>query len=624
MRRYLLVLIFSVAAHGADRPLVFAGDQDYAPLIFLDNGEPKGIFVDIIRAMQFPGRAVEIRLMDWQKAQQETLAGMADVTIGMSITPERRQDFDFTETVMMYEYAIFVPRQDLTTHSFRDLRGRRVGVTSGGLPRKVLEADAAIRLTFIPNYADGFEMLRSGGLDAVVADSWVALYTLHQKRIADIVPARGDTTLQRPGAFSVKKGNKEILKALNQRLETLKSSGKLAEIIERWSPQEMVYLTRERVRTLTIVTLAVALGFILIVLSLWIVSLKRGMNKLRAAKQTISDNQVFFEKLTRFVPGMIYQFKMDTAGNFSMPFVSDSIRMITELTSDEIMADYSRLASRIHPDDIQKFIASIHTSAAEMKQWRFEYRSILPVQGLRWRYGEAQPERMANGDIIWHGYISDVTDRKLSEIQIAELTAKIIDLRETERAEIAAELHDSVGQNLVLLKLRLQSKIETLPPEFRARFSDLLEPTDRALSTTREISRRLSPMHLKTLGLAAAVEDLCDQVRKSRNFRISLDIEKFAVRIPAEQHIQVYRIVQEALTNILKHSNAQEIRILGRHEEQKLTLCIEDNGTQEISAHAASPGIGRQIMNERARLIGGTVTFEATARGARLTLTLPA
>ena len=222
------------------------------------------------------------------------------------------------------------------------------------------------------------------------------------------------------------------------------------------------------------------------------------------------------------------------------------------------------------------------------------------------------------------GIVEDVTEKRRFEKSIRNLSGKIIDLSEKERADFSRELHDSVGQNLVLLKLRLQSRMDALPEEQRGVLREFLEPIDNVLATSRDIARKLSPMHLKTLGLSLAIEDLCDQIRKLRPFEIELKLGDLDDIVSDEANIQIYRIVQEAVTNILKHSNARKFRIVLLEREGALTLTISDDGTGGADSPDDGRGIGLQIMRERARSIGGDFRFTKNQFGAEVAIDIPA
>ena len=117
-------------------------------------------------------------------------------------------------------------------------------------------------------------------------------------------------------------------------------------------------------------------------------------------------------KLSQQVIGMLYQFKMSVDGNFSFPYTSLGIKEIFELDSEDLYFDMVKLTDRVHPEDLPKIMLSVEKSAKKMEMWQVEYRIILPHKGLRYHFGQAMPERQADGSIIWHGFLTDISETK--------------------------------------------------------------------------------------------------------------------------------------------------------------------------------------------------------------------
>ncbi|MGE8362138.1 diguanylate cyclase [Pseudomonas sp.] len=128
------------------------------------------------------------------------------------------------------------------------------------------------------------------------------------------------------------------------------------------------------------------------------------------------------EKLSAQVPGAIYQYQVSADGHASFPYVSAGIRDIYELDPTLLRVDGAPVLERIHPEDVERVVLSIRQSAERVSVWRDEYRVLLPQRGLRWVRGEAVPERQADGAVLWHGYLTDVTGPKLVEQELRELS----------------------------------------------------------------------------------------------------------------------------------------------------------------------------------------------------------
>ena len=138
--------------------------------------------------------------------------------------------------------------------------------------------------------------------------------------------------------------------------------------------------------------------------------------------EALAARDLLLKKLSAHVPGGIYQFRMDFNGHFSVIYASDGIREIYELEPDVLLANAEAVFLRIHPLDNARVRASIRASADTLSPWREEYRVQLPLRGLRWVRGEATPEELPGGGVLWHGYISDISDLKRVEEELRALS----------------------------------------------------------------------------------------------------------------------------------------------------------------------------------------------------------
>ncbi|MHC8412137.1 sensor domain-containing diguanylate cyclase [Pseudomonas sp. Hz4] len=138
--------------------------------------------------------------------------------------------------------------------------------------------------------------------------------------------------------------------------------------------------------------------------------------------EALAARDLLLKKLSAHVPGGIYQFKMEFDGRFSVIYASDGIREIYELEPDVLLLNAEAIFTRIHPQDTTRVRASIRASADTLSPWREEYRVLLPLRGLRWVRGEATPEELPGGGVLWHGYISDISDLKRVQEELRALS----------------------------------------------------------------------------------------------------------------------------------------------------------------------------------------------------------
>lgn len=143
----------------------------------------------------------------------------------------------------------------------------------------------------------------------------------------------------------------------------------------------------------------------------------RDITAWREANDQLRASAKLLRNLSQQVPGVIYQFRQWPDGRSCFPYASEGIRDIYEVTPDEVRESAAAVFTRIHPDDMDAVVASISRSIETMEEWRCEYRVRLPNRGERWVEGHSAPERLNDGSMLWHGYISDITDRKSAELE---------------------------------------------------------------------------------------------------------------------------------------------------------------------------------------------------------------
>lgn len=130
-------------------------------------------------------------------------------------------------------------------------------------------------------------------------------------------------------------------------------------------------------------------------------------------------------KLSQQIPGVIYQYRYHQDGTSCFPFVSDSIWEVFEVKPNEVKDDAAIIYSRIHPEDYDKFVSSIRESFASLAVWELEYRVVLPEKGLCWVRGVARPEKLEDGSVLWHGYMTDMSDIKRIQDELHSKTEEL-------------------------------------------------------------------------------------------------------------------------------------------------------------------------------------------------------
>jgi diguanylate cyclase (GGDEF)-like protein/PAS domain S-box-containing protein len=142
----------------------------------------------------------------------------------------------------------------------------------------------------------------------------------------------------------------------------------------------------------------------------------------KRVQQALEERDRLLEKLSARVPGAIYQYQLMPDGSSRFPYVSAGIHDLVEMNAPEVRQDGERVFQRVHPEDLERVQGSILASAQTLETWREDFRVLLPQKGVRWLRGESVPERMPDGSVLWHGYISDITGHKLVEQELRTLS----------------------------------------------------------------------------------------------------------------------------------------------------------------------------------------------------------
>ncbi|MCY1392615.1 diguanylate cyclase (GGDEF) domain protein [compost metagenome] len=144
------------------------------------------------------------------------------------------------------------------------------------------------------------------------------------------------------------------------------------------------------------------------------------ISAMRAMSDKLQQTVDLMTSLTDEVPGLVFQYRLMPDATSFFSYASAGIRDIYELTPGQVAEHTEAIDALIHPDDLASYRASFEVSASLLTPWHCEYRVRLPRQGLRWRQGDAKPRRLEDGSTLWHGFITDVTERKRIEAELQE------------------------------------------------------------------------------------------------------------------------------------------------------------------------------------------------------------
>lgn len=293
----------------------------------------------------------------------------------------------------------------------------------------------------------------------------------------------------------------------------------------------------------------------------------------------------------------------------------------------------------IHPEDIPRSDKKWQESRTTGEPFEEEIRLRRADGAYRWFLVRTAPLHDELGNIVkWYGVSIDIEDRRRAEdrlrvttSQLRAISARFQSAKDEEGSRIAREVHDELGSALTSLRWDLESFDKVISASadqvqldvLRERIDAMLRLTESAVSTVRRIASELRPAVLDDLGLEAAVEWQSEQFQARTGIICKCDFSSESLVLDREKSTAVFRIFQEVLTNILRHSEATAIDIATRAEAGEFVLAISDNGRGITEAEkSASRSLGLLGMYERAHLIGAEVIITGI-KGTVVTVRVP-
>ena len=367
--------------------------------------------------------------------------------------------------------------------------------------------------------------------------------------------------------------------------------------------------------------------------------LRRTMRSRRLAEEASRLNQERFESVALATTDAIWDLNLET----KVVWWSNGVQKLFGYRAEDVSSRLEWWVERLHPDDRQRVVDALKAAAdSRGRTWSGQYRfrrqdgsyAVVLDRGYFIQDAAGNPVRVVGG-------LTDISERRRAEEalegsrrQLRALTAKVQTGREEERANVAREIHDELGQILTALKINLdwlEQKLEASSADkslnpLLERVVETAEMTDSAIKTVQRIATDRRPADLDQLGLAEALREEAQRFEKRTGIPCDLQAPAERVNLARDGVTTIFRVFQEALTNVARHAQATRCRITLQATPEAVLLEVEDDG-KGIATDVTGDGgsLGLLGMRERAAMLGGEVTIAPISpKGTRVTLRLPA
>jgi PAS domain S-box-containing protein len=319
--------------------------------------------------------------------------------------------------------------------------------------------------------------------------------------------------------------------------------------------------------------------------------------------------------------------------------VDPSVLAILGHVGDDPMdyrVDWRRL---VHPQDHERTRAAAYAYLeGRANVYDTELRMLHKDGSLRWFHTRGSLVRREDGTVYrMVGTFTDVTERKHAETllreqeavlrashqEIGHLAGRLIFAQETERKRLARELHDDLSQKVALLSIDLD-QLRQEAPDFATRLRRISAFTGDIATEVHQLSHQLHPFKLEALGLVAAIQSVCNDVSAQSGLDIEFQHDRVPARIHPDVTLCLFRIVQEGIRNVIKHSRARRVWVYLGKSDPDLALQIADSGVGfDLAKHERS-GLGLVSMRERVNFLGGELVIHSLpGSGTRIGVRVP-
>ena len=357
--------------------------------------------------------------------------------------------------------------------------------------------------------------------------------------------------------------------------------------------------------------------------------------------------------LSEQVPGVIYQYRLFPDGSSCFPYASSGMNEIYEVTPEEVREDASPVFTRIHPDDYDNIVETITESARKQTTYQSEFRVVLPRQGLRWRYCDAKPELLDDGSTLWHGIISDITERKKAEQDLFEAKEKAEESDRLKSAFLANMSHEIRTPMNGILGFAHLLKEPNLTGDEQQEYIRIIEKSGARMLNIIHNIVDISKIESGQMEVSVTETNINEQIKFIYDFFIP-EVEQKGCRIFYKNTLsndeaiiktdreKIYAILTNLVKNAVKNTSNGYVEFGYEKKGEFLEFFVRDTGTgiphdrqeaiferfiqADIMDKQASQGagLGLAITKAYVEMLGGRIWVESEyGKGAAFYFTTP-
>jgi signal transduction histidine kinase len=325
--------------------------------------------------------------------------------------------------------------------------------------------------------------------------------------------------------------------------------------------------------------------------------------------------------------GRMYAFEWDMASDVIVR--TGQCRDILNWMGDATRDTGRQFIAKVHPDDREAYSATETGRTPDNPTYQANYRMLRPDGSVVWLEESGHAFFDGKGGMLRIiGMVANVTERKRAEEAISSVSRRLIEAHEEERTRISRELHDDIGQRLALLTTELEQLRQGFPDlraEVRNRIGELRNQTSEIATSVQSMSHDLHSSKLEYLGLTAAMRGFCQEFSEQQKVEIVFVHDEIPSTVPKEISLCLFRVLQEALQNAVKHSGARHFDVEMRYASDAIQLTVRDSGSgfdteQAMKTH----GLGLTSMTERVKLVDGQLSIDSQPnRGTTIHVRVP-